>query len=76
MPPGLAREDWRLLVDLLAHLGDDLEVQGLPALRRLVARTLELADEDALNRLPETGLVPDVTPAPAAAPDQSANGGS
>jgi len=64
--PGQTREDWRLLVDLLAHLGQDPEVGGLPALRRLVAAELELTDEDVLNRLPAEGLVPD-RPAPAPA---------
>ena len=33
---------------------------GQPALRRLVAGELGLADEDILNRLPAEGLVPDV----------------
>jgi NADH-quinone oxidoreductase subunit G len=58
LPPGDAREDWRLLVDLLQHAGQDPEVPGLPALRRLVAAEVGLADEDALNRLPEIGLQP------------------
>ncbi len=59
--PGDAREDWRLLNDLLVHAGDDLELAGLPALRRFVARDLDLADEDSLNRLPAAGLVPDIS---------------
>lgn len=63
--PGDAREDWRLLADLLSHLGDPVDVAGLPALRRLVARELGLADEDVLNRLPGEGLRLDL---PAAAP--------
>ena len=63
--PGDAREDWRLLVDLLAHLGADPDVAGLPALRRLVARELGLVDEDVLNRLPVAGLLAEL---PAAAP--------
>ena len=38
MPPGEAREDWRVLVGAARlTLGDDLAVAGLPALRRLVA---------------------------------------
>jgi len=59
LPPGDSREDWRVLVDVLAHLGQDPGAPGLPALRRLVAGDLGLADEDALNRLPEHGLVPE-----------------
>jgi NADH-quinone oxidoreductase subunit G len=70
--PGTAREDWRLLVDLLAQLGDDLQIEGLPALRRLVARELGLADEDVLNRLPAEGLVL----AAGVASDRTASGGS
>jgi NADH-quinone oxidoreductase subunit G len=58
MAPGDAREDWRLLVDLLQHVGQDPDVGGLPALRRLVAADLGLADPDVLNRLPAEGLVP------------------
>ncbi len=58
MAPGDSREDWRVLVDLLQHVGQDPEVAGLPALRRLVAADLKLDDEDALNRLPADGLVP------------------
>ena len=58
LPPGDGREDWRVLVDVLAHLGDDPATPGLPALRRLVAAELGLDDTDALNRLPELGLVP------------------
>ena len=58
LAPGQAREDWRVLVDLLQHVGQDPEVAGLPALRRLVARDLSLDDEDSLNRLPAEGLVP------------------
>jgi NADH-quinone oxidoreductase subunit G len=58
--PGDSREDWRLLVELLDHAGDELELAGQPALRRFVARELGLSDEDALNRLPAEGLVPDV----------------
>jgi hypothetical protein len=61
--PGDSREDWRLLVELVAHAGRDLELAGLPALRRWVAQELGLADEDALNRLPAEGLVPDVSAA-------------
>ena len=61
--PGQAREDWRVLAELLAHAGDDAELNSLPALRRLVARELGLDDEDALNRLPATGLAPDATAA-------------
>ncbi|MEZ4388392.1 MAG: 2Fe-2S iron-sulfur cluster-binding protein [Candidatus Krumholzibacteriia bacterium] len=57
MAPGGAREDWRVLVDLLQHVGQTLDLGGLPALRRLVAADLGLADEDALNRLPADGLV-------------------
>ena len=59
--PGEAREDWRLLHELLNHAGDDLELTGLPALRRFVAGELALEDGDALNRLPAAGLLPDVT---------------
>jgi len=58
LAPGQAREDWRVLVDLLQNLGRDPEVAGLPALRRLVAADLGLDDEDSLNRLPAEGLVP------------------
>jgi NADH-quinone oxidoreductase subunit G len=58
MAPGDSREDWRLLVDLLQHVGQDPDVGGLPALRRLVAADLGLADQDILNRLPAEGLVP------------------
>lgn len=76
--PGLAREDWRVLVDVLVHLGDDLEAAGLPALRRLVARALKLDDEDVLNRLPAEGLLCDLPDAGAdlADPDTSLSGGS
>jgi len=63
LPPGEAREDWRLWTDLLAHAGEDTGIAGLPALRRFVAGELGLADEDVLNRLPGEGLVPDVTAA-------------
>jgi NADH-quinone oxidoreductase subunit G len=63
--PGAAREDWRLLVDVLTQVDTDPEIAGLPALRRLVARELGLPDEDALNRLPAEGLVPQL---PAQAP--------
>jgi NADH-quinone oxidoreductase subunit G len=59
LPPGDGREDWRVLVDLLAQTGDDPAVAGLPALRRLVAGELDLPDENVLNRLPEKGLVPE-----------------
>jgi NADH-quinone oxidoreductase subunit G len=58
--PGDSREDWRLLAELLGHVGDELDLAGQPALRRHVARELGLADEDVLNRLPAEGLVPDV----------------
>jgi NADH-quinone oxidoreductase subunit G len=58
LPPGDAREDWRVLVDLLQNVGQDPEVAGLPALRRLVAAALDLDDENALNSLPERGLQP------------------
>lgn len=64
--PGTAREDWRLLAELLASLGDDRAVADLPALRRLLASALGLAAEDALNRLPAEGLVHE-PPAPAGA---------
>jgi NADH-quinone oxidoreductase subunit G len=60
LPPGEAREDWRVLVELLGQLGDDLAVAGLPALRRLVAGELGLEDADVLNNLPVAGLVPRV----------------
>ncbi|MDD5719613.1 MAG: molybdopterin-dependent oxidoreductase, partial [Candidatus Krumholzibacteria bacterium] len=77
-PPGLAREDWRVLVDILAHLGDDPGAADLPALRRIVAQRLQLADADALNLLPATGLVPEVPTVPlqSDAPESAANGGS
>jgi NADH-quinone oxidoreductase subunit G len=77
-PPGLAREDWRVLVDILAHLGDDPGAADLPALRRVVAQRLQLADADALNLLPATGLVPEVPTVPlqSDAPETAANGGS
>lgn len=61
--PGEAREDWRVLVDLLGRLGDDTAVASLPALRRLVAAELGLDDADVLNNLPAEGLVPRVTAA-------------
>ena len=61
--PGEAREDWRVLVDLLGRLGDDTGVASLPALRRLVAAELGLDDADVLNNLPAEGLVPRVTAA-------------
>jgi anaerobic selenocysteine-containing dehydrogenase len=64
MPPGEAREDWRVLVELL---GDT--VAGLPALRRLVAAELGLEDPDVLNNLPAEGMVPRV-PAPAPATEE------
>lgn len=56
--PGDAREDWRLLTDLVAHVGQTLDIAGIPALRRLVAGDLELDDEDVLNRLPAEGFRP------------------
>jgi NADH-quinone oxidoreductase subunit G len=56
MPPGEAREDWRVLAEMLGHLGDDLALAGLPALRRLVAADLGLKDADVLNNLPVEGL--------------------
>ena len=54
LPPGDAREDWRVLVDLLQHVGQDPELAGLPALRRLVAADLVdgWMDENVLNRCP------------------------
>ena len=55
--PGTAREDWRVLVDLLVQLGDDVRIESLADLRRLVARELGLPDEDVLNRLPAAGLL-------------------
>ncbi len=70
LPPGDGREDWRVLTDLLSHLGGDPAVPGLPALRRLVARELGLDDEDTLNNLPAEGLALDVA-APAAAGEES-----
>ncbi|HOX26230.1 MAG TPA: 2Fe-2S iron-sulfur cluster-binding protein [Candidatus Krumholzibacteria bacterium] len=65
--PGAAREDWRVLADLLDHLGDSLDLPGLAAVRRLVAQELGLADLDVLNRLPVGGLQPEL---PAKAPTQ------
>ena len=59
LPPGDGREDWRVLVDILVHGGQDPETPGLPALRRLVARELGLPDENLLNQLPGLGLVPE-----------------
>jgi len=59
-----------VLAELLAHVGDDPALAGLPALRRLVAGELGLDDADALNNLPVEGLVPPVlTPAPAGEED-------
>jgi NADH-quinone oxidoreductase subunit G len=56
--PGDAREDWRVLSDLLATPDGDGVLMGLPALRRMVAAELELTDEIDLNNLPEQGVVP------------------
>jgi NADH-quinone oxidoreductase subunit G len=57
-PPRDAREDWRLLGELLSGLGDEEAPAGLPALRRLVARELGIEAEIDLNLLPELGYVP------------------
>ncbi|MFO7653950.1 MAG: 2Fe-2S iron-sulfur cluster-binding protein [Candidatus Krumholzibacteriia bacterium] len=57
--PGSAREDWRVLVDLLAAAGEAEVPAGLPAVRRLVGEELELGNAVDLNLLPDQGLVPD-----------------
>ncbi len=70
--PGAAREDWRVLAELLAHLGDVAGLASLADVRRLVAGELGLADIDALNRLPAAGLLHE----PGEPSDSAATGGS
>ena len=60
---GQAREDWRVLADLLAGQAGEETLTSLTAVRRLVAQeitqALELATDIDLAVLPEDGLVPD-----------------
>ncbi len=57
--PGLAREDWRVLVDLLADLGDTAELTSLTAVRRLAAAEIPALAGTDLNALPALGTVPE-----------------
>ncbi len=63
--PGLAREDWRFLADLLAALGDEDPPADMPSVRRRVAAALPRLGDIDLNVLPAAGAVP---PAVGAAP--------
>ncbi len=58
--PQDAREDWRVLADLLAAARAGEQPSGLAALRRQVAAELGLPGEIDLNDLPAAGLVPDL----------------
>ena len=65
--PDEVREDWRLLVDLLARHDSSHRLDDLAAVRRLCAGDLNLApDCDLMNLLP-AGLVPEPGPAGPAA---------
>ncbi len=59
--PRHAREDWRLLADLLAHLTGAQKLVSLTQVRRFAASELALAGSLDLSTLPATGLVPDAT---------------
>jgi NADH dehydrogenase/NADH:ubiquinone oxidoreductase subunit G len=58
--PEDAREDWRVLTDLLAAAGAGEQPASLAALRRQVATELGLPGEIDLNGLPAAGLVPEL----------------
>jgi len=63
--PGQAREDWRFLAETLAAYGDDAEMPGLPAVRRLVAASTPALAGMELNALPALGAIPPAVSAPA-----------
>jgi anaerobic selenocysteine-containing dehydrogenase len=60
-PPGEAKEDWRLWVELLGAAGEAGAPESLAAVRKLAAAELELPSGTDLDHLPETGLVPELS---------------
>jgi NADH-quinone oxidoreductase subunit G len=64
--PGQAREDWRILAELLDALGGAPAAGSLRAVRAELASALDLEN---LDNLPAHGLVPGEAAAPAAGGD-------